>query len=251
MVMKNNKNIDYIPSKYRTCELYQKLVEDDWRYLENVPNDYKCPQTCEIAFKNCDSADILRYLPSNYITKDLCIKIINTKANVGKNLDRIPDNVMTSLLDFIIEKYPKYLNKLHKFISKEFYETKLKPNKEVFDVLGDGFKTYYELGSMKDVDTKITINEKGEFVDNDGNLYKACSPGDDYEVGNISEYARLAEMFYFEHNREMTALEDKSSFLKCELTKNPMLIKLIPKENQDDYIKIYVVGLNKDMLQYV
>jgi hypothetical protein len=140
---------------------------------------------------------------------------------------------------------------MNKFISDEIYELKIKANKTAYELIDNVIKEFYELNSADITNYKIFINDNGNFTDKNGIIYKISAPNDPYEISNVSEYSKIEELFYFTLGEKYTALHFKWSFIYQELSRNGLLIRFIPKEDQDDYMKITAVNQNKEAIQYV
>jgi hypothetical protein len=244
--------INKIPKDYKTKEFYQAIVEKEGRNIYYVPPEFITQELCDLVVNGNKSSHMLAYIPDNYITQEMCIQIIKQERLNADVFIHIPDKIMETLIDLIIEIHPECFRYIDtRFINKRFYEEKIKTNKEIYDTLPELYKQYFEIGPDIAVGVEtISVNENGDFVDKDGNIYTAICFDNDKTTTNLSTIFTLKGTIYLRHKTLRTNRFDIHYFIDYFLSHDGMLLRFIPKENQINYMKLIAVNQNKDAIKF-
>jgi hypothetical protein len=238
--------IDYVPTKYR-FEVYKKIVSKRGKSIEYVPLSYMTNELCEIAIDNGAS---INDIPKNYRTKELFIKIFKRENPVFDIFHLVPIDLRNDILEYIIKEQPekfKYICMV--FISKEFYDEKIKPNKSLYDSLTNDYKEYFENYPVESVDIKdVYINENGEFCIK-GKAYKTYNCKNEM-FNNIKDITNLCDAFYLKYCKKWTQPSTIFNIINEWLSEDGMRLQFIKPESRTPEMKLIAVSQNKDAIKF-
>ena len=107
-------NISWIPNKFRTYELYLKLIKEDKINLRDIPYEFRTYELClEMVKCKYFTEYNIPYIPREYFTEELCLTAIKNK---GCAIEFIPSEYIT--YDMALTAVKTYY-KAFKYICKE------------------------------------------------------------------------------------------------------------------------------------
>ena len=62
----------YVPDRFKTLEMWERVVEDQAKALEHIPDHFKSKRMCERAIE--DEPNTLELVPGHLKTQEMCEK---------------------------------------------------------------------------------------------------------------------------------------------------------------------------------